>query len=344
MTIDFNDQYYLGDAAMLGEFVGPQKFLNKQEGQTIRDWGLTNNVSVWQTYLDRTYLDVYGQERSAAELFLQVANGQVTEMSMLDTLMMRTDADGNRISGADWFDEFAEKFINQMNASRGILGDGGPTKAQRIASAVATISDRAKQMGLNYSNEDIVGIATLAINDNWQDVQVIDKLLENYNYGEVSDGTITDLADQTIATYNQFMLDIDRKTATQIAGRIAKGEATVDGVISSVKRLARTQHAWAESYIDDGLTVLEAIGPQRTALATELELDPQEIDLNNQTMFDSLFTIGTDGTRRLGSSAEVRRAARQMPQWADTSSAKQSMSQLTQTLGKIFGRGGMSYG
>ena len=88
------------------------------------------------------------------------------------------------------------------------------------------------------------------------------------------------------------------------------------------------------------MTLLEAIAPQRTAMASELELDAQEIDLNDSSYFDALFETDDAGKQRLATSTEIRRKARELPQWQQTDNARTLMSQLSASVGSIFGRAG----
>jgi hypothetical protein len=194
-------------------------------------------------------------------------------------------------------------------------------------------------MGLSYTDDQLVDIATVAVNGDWNDVQVVDRLLNNYDYGRITEGTITAVADSIKNVYSQYLLDIDDQSAMSMAQKIAMGEQTTEGVVSSVRKLAANQFQWAQPYLDDGLTIVDALAPLRTAVASTLELDPQEIDLNNEKFFDMMFVNDENG-QRLATSSEVRRSARSLPEWGNTDTARTAASQVASSIGNIFGRRG----
>lgn len=334
--------YYGADFGITSGFgeIFTANFMSNEDRASIFNLTRQTGIGAYAEYMDRTYINDYGIETPVWKLFVDFEKELIDGEELESKLLGKVDENNNQITGADWFKEFEETALAQYRAGQGLSGGGagGPTTQQQIDSVFASISDRALQMGLSYTEDELVEVATIAVNSNWTDTQVVDKLLTNYKYGEITDGTISDLADQTIAAYNQFLLPIDRNSAMQMAKRIAMGEQTVDGVVSSIKRLAKAQYGWASDFIDDGMTLVEAMAPQRSAMATELELDAQDIDLNNTTFFDAMFTTDDKGAQRLRTSSEIRSAARELPQWENTENARTKMSQLTASLGKIFGR------
>ena len=335
LNIDNNDPYYLADIAGLPAV----EFVTANDRRVIANYARFTGVGAYFEYMDRRYIDDNGQSQPFHKLIADLASDNITGDEFDRLLLGTVDAQGNQITGADWYEEFQEKALAQAKAGTG-FGTGGPTTEQKIESVFASVRDRALQMGLSYTDDELIEVATVAVNSNWTDTQVVDKLLTNYSFGQITDGTISDLSDGVTETYRQFFMDIDSDTSMKIARDIALGEKTIEGVLSSVKRLAKLQYSWAEPFINDGLSLKDAIAPQRSALASELELDASEIDLNNPMMFDSLFKTDEQGAQRLASSVEVRKAARELPQWEQTQNARATMSNMTASLGRIFGRSG----
>lgn len=342
-----NNPYAFADVGGgLGIGVGPQNIIAPADRVALMNFDRDMNSSLFMSFIDRTYTNTAGEEVSVVPLFLDVAHAGSEEdrieanTALILALKGDVDIDGNVISGADWYDEYIQAAEATMQRNMGGGGSSGPTTQQQIDTAYAVIRDRALQMGLTYTDDEIIDVATLAINDNWNDTQVVDKLLTNYKYGEITDGTISDLRDQVITMHKQFLLDVSEDDAMKMAKRIALGELDADGLLSATRRQAKAQYAWAEPFIDESMTLLEAIAPQRTALANELELDPQEIDLSNSQFFDSLFQTDDKGVQRLATSTEIKRTARQLPQWEQTDNARTLMNQLTSSLTGIFGTRG----
>jgi hypothetical protein len=303
-----------------------------------------HNISRWSgipytLFADRTYIDDNGVRRSVASHILDYAQGKFDPVAFMMPLIGRSDEEGNQITGADWWEELEDTVMKGTQAFGG--GSGGPTTEQQIDSVYAALRDRALQMGLSYSEDELVDISTVAVNANWESSQVIDRLLDNYKLSEISDGTISDISGSIKEAYKQYLLEIDDTTAMKLARNIAIGENTSEGVLSTVKRLAKMQYGWGADFIDEGMTMVDALAPQRSALANELELDPQEIDLNNPMFFDLMTVTDDQGNERLRKSSEIRTEARNLPQWENTDNARALMSQLTASLGRIFGRSGI---
>ena len=309
--------------------------LSDEDRYAIRRLDIILGTTAFSEYLDRTYVDFNGVTRSVSSLFVQAGRDEI-DFSGLAARLTPSYENGVLIEGADWWDDFGSAYAASTGGGD---GGGGPTTQEQIDSVYAVIRDRASQLGLSYTDDDLVEIATVAVNGDWNDTQVIDRLLTNYDYGTIGEGTITGMADSVKSLYRSYLLDIDDTTAMQLAQKIAIGESTAEGVTSSVKRLAANTFSWSAPFIDDGLTLVDALSPLRNTVATTLELDPQEVDIRDDKFLNMMF-VDADGTSRLATSREVRNAARALPEWGQTDAARTASSQMVAAIGNIFGRRG----
>lgn len=313
--------------------------LSDEDRYAIRRLDIILGTTVFSEYLDRTYIDASGVTQPVSSLFVQAARDEM-DFAGLAARLTPMYENGTLVQGADWWENLGASYASSTRlAGGGGGGGGGPTTQEQIDSVYAVVRDRAAQLGLSYTDDDLVEIATVAVNGDWNDAQVIDRLLTNYDYGTIGEGTITGMADSVKSLYRSYLLDIDDATAMQLAQKIAIGESTAEGVTSSVKRLAANTFTWASPFIDDGLTLVDALSPLRNTIATTLELDPQEVDIRDDKFLNMMFVDGEGGSR-LATSREVRNAARAMPEWGQTDAARTASSQMVAAIGNIFGRRG----
>ena len=174
--------YAFADIGGVGIQVGTSQLVSNSDRQTIFNFDRDAGGTLFSSYMDRTYTNVAGEEVSVVPLMLGIANAQTEEVraelinQFMDKLRGEVDENGNVISGADWYEEFEQAVLDHEAAISG-GGFGGPTTQQQIETVFATVRDRALQMGLSYTDDELVDVATLAVNSNWGDAQVVDKLL-----------------------------------------------------------------------------------------------------------------------------------------------------------------------
>lgn len=290
-------------------------------------------------YLDETYL-VNGEQRNVAQLFYQLASGQITQTDLVRDLTFGTNEAGVHTNGATWFEEFKQKYNSYYDNSIGAAVEDGATLQQKIDSALAIIQDRVRTLGLALSEAEIVDVATLAVQSKWNDSQVIDRLLTNYDLTLAKPGDLTTAQSDVMTLANQFLVPITEQQAMDYAKRMYLGEISSETIADQFKRQLVSDMPFLQSSLDRGLTPADIFGSATAFAANELEIDAGSIDLREPKWRDMFISTDDKGESRVATLSEIRTRVRNTPEWSRTSAAKESASNLAGAIAQLFGRSG----
>lgn len=330
------------DAFVTRELLGPPRGfgLTPTQLQNIRDLAAYSpGGAAFLEYMDQTYL-VNGEEQSVGLLFNRIWLGQVDQGFVQRVLTPRYNANGELQNGATWFPEFTQKFNQYYDSSLGNGQDDGATLQQKIDSALAIIQDRVRTLGLRMSETDIIDVATVAVNSNWNDAQVIDKLLTNYNMLELDPGDLTTAQSNVATLANQYLVPLTDDQAASYAKRLYLGEINTDTIEDQFRKQLIAEMPFLETQLTSGLRPTDIFASARSFAARELELDANNIDLNDPKWRDMFVKSNDDGTQRLATLSEIRTQVRNTPEWSRTTAAKESASNIAGAIAQLFGRSG----
>jgi hypothetical protein len=313
--------------------------ITSEDYQTLRNWAAyTPGGAAIIEYADQSYL-VNGQETSLAQLFLLAAQNKITNLGVTQALTPQYNERGELTSGATWASEFFDKY-NRVRAGLGVTEGDGVTLQQKIDSALAIIADRVQMLGLRYSEDEILDIATMAVNSSWNDAQVIDKLLTNYKLDELDPGDLTTAQSNISTLAKQYLVPITDSQAASYAQRLYLGEISTDTIEDQFKKQLIAEMPFLESAITSGLRPMDVFASGRSFAAEELEMDVSSIDLNDPKWRDMLISTDSNGNKRAATLSEIRTQVRNTSDWSRTTAAKQSASNIAGAITQLFGRSG----
>lgn len=137
---------------------------------------------------------------------------------------------------------------------------------------------------------------------------------------------------------SDYMIPMSDADLTRWASQIAAGTATQDTFRATLQTLAKGRFSGYANLIDQGITPGQIFGPYRSAIAQQLEVSPDTIDLLNDPRWSKVTgVVGSDNTVRPMTMSEAITLARSQPEWSKTSVARQQGADLTQNLLKTFG-------
>jgi len=314
--------------------------LTPNQLQNVRDLAAYSpGGAAFLEYMGETYL-VNGEEQSVGSLFSRIWLGQVDQAFVQRVLTPRYDANGELQNGATWFPEFTKTFNKYYDLSLGNGQDDGATLQEKIDSALAIIQDRVRTLGLRMSETDIIDVATMAVNSNWNDAQVIDKLLTNYNMLELDAGDLTTAQSNVATLANQYLVPLTDDQAASYAKRLYLGEINTDTIEDQFRKQLIAEMPFLETQLMSGLRPTDIFASARSFAARELELDANNIDLNDPKWRDMFVRSNDDGTQRLATLSEIRTQVRNTPEWSRTTAAKESASNIAGAIAQLFGRSG----
>lgn len=200
------------------------------------------------------------------------------------------------------------------------------------------IANMANQLGLNFNEGDAQWLAGRVLREGWSDEQLnrwFGKLVRER--GQVSAGSITQTQAELKNMASKYMTSMSDKDALDFASRIYEGSLSTDGVQSMLRDQAKNRFSWLSSQIDAGLTPMDLFSSTRNAVADMLEINPEQIDLNDQRWSALTSPVMQDGQTRSMTYYEAQQWARSRPEWRLTNNANREASDLTMNLMKVMG-------
>lgn len=220
-------------------------------------------------------------------------------------------------------------------------GGGGASKKERARNLAAEIADRVKQLGLtSFTDESIAKLAKQAVDEDWSETVITDKLLASIDWTNLTGGDLTAGVDMIRQQAAGFLFKIGDAQAQDWALRMARGELTSQGVASMMQAQAKARFSWMGAMIDQGVKPADYFAPVRNVIADTLEVGADQIDLLDPTWMGMVEVADGRGGTRAATMNEAMLAARRRPEWSQTRGAQELAAQAGQRLASIFGRAG----
>lgn len=218
-------------------------------------------------------------------------------------------------------------------------GGGGANKKQRAKNLAAEISDRVKQLGLTtFTEAEIAKLAKQAVDENWSETVITDKLLISTDWSNLTGGDLTAGVDMLRQMGASYLMKVPDSQAQDWALRMARGELTQQGVQSMLTAQARARFSWMGNMIDQGVKPADYFAPVRSVIADTLEVGVDQIDLLDPMWMGMIEVADGRGGTRAATMNEAMLAARRRPEWSQTRGAQEMTAQIGQRLASIFGR------
>lgn len=331
--------------AAIGGYNPAQQATGSIENQTVIEFAYANPAFL--EFAQSSYIDANGLVRTFASLYDSVQKDEFGRPSAESVAYIFDQLEPVYVDGrlqrgsADYFNFVNSIDENEERKQQFFGGDGdGQGQANQIASTLANISDRAARLGIPFTEDELRQIATIAVTSNWNNAQILDRLLVNFDMSKTVEGDLqsTDFALRQSAT--EYLLNLTDKQFSDYTRRIAAGELTAESVNNLFAQKAMAEMPWLENYLQRGLTPYDVFGSNITYVANELEMDTDMIDLTQPEWRDMMITTDDAGNQRLATQNELKQRVRERPEWAFTESAQSSTQQLAVAVADIFGRGG----
>lgn len=220
-------------------------------------------------------------------------------------------------------------------------GGSGRSSAQRqndIRNLTVSISNRARQLGIPLSGDQIAYIATAADQMDYSNEQLAAVLDGLVNWENLQPGVLTDQADAIKQKATQYLVNLSEDTVRDYSRRIAAGSMSADTVDSILRTQAKQSLPWMKEVIDQGLSPLDVLSAGRDQVARSLEISVGEVNLMDQKYLDFLTTKDSQGNTRLATQSEIQKNVRRDIRWQKTNEARETAVGIGQTLAEIFGR------
>ena len=124
----------------------------------------------------------------------------------------------------------------------------------------------------------------------------------------------------------------------QYTQQVIKGDRTADDIKADLRRtyVAGSYPAWSER-INAGEDIADIAAPYRQTMATLLEVNDGDINLNDNTLRSALQGVGADGKPAVVPIYEFEKQVRKDPRWQYTNNAQADYSRAAYDVLNMFG-------
>lgn len=219
------------------------------------------------------------------------------------------------------------------------------TAEQQIVSRTQEVTQAAIRMGADVSATRARQIARDSLRFGWDPATVNSTLVNEIKYrpgtADSPQGQLALNMQQAKALAAQFLTPLSDATALDYARRMLLGNITPDVLAATFAQQAKARFPSLSTLIDQGVTPGDYFAPYKEVIATELEVDPGQVDLVNDSRWTQVieYNPGGGGSQPLRpmTLSEARQMVRQRPEWDTTKRANDMAAQFAYQLGRTFG-------
>jgi hypothetical protein len=144
--------------------------------------------------------------------------------------------------------------------------------------------------------------------------------------------TAWDFGFQATVSNKAFTSWMERNVKGLVAGTI-----NPEDVDNELQSMAKSMFPGLTDQLNRGLTLREAANPWLTAIANELDENPDTMDLNDNTLYMALNSQDDKGNIAPMNLYQAKTLARKNPKWQYTSRAKEEYTNIGQKIMQDFG-------
>ena len=230
--------------------------------------------------------------------------------------------------------------VNAIRSSGG-GGGGGKSAEQRkfdIQSLAVTVTNEAKRLGLQLSNDAVVYVATVAEKQGFSQEQLTSTLTGMTDWSALQDGDLKTNVSKFKELGRNYLVKIDEKTAQDWAIRIANKSISETTVQSIIAQQAKTLNPWLTATIDSGISPMDVLSASRNKISESLGIDGSAVDFTDNQYLKMVTIEDPKAGTRLATNSELQKNIRTDSRWGNSKEAKDLSTSMASTLGKIFGR------
>lgn len=223
------------------------------------------------------------------------------------------------------------KFIERQNTD-------GATLNKEIDQKTNGLLATSQSLGLAFTYQDLVGMATDAIRLGWDDLTLKQNLMAKVQYDPNQAGGLG--AFQTTAKNmgKNFLIRMTDQEAFDWSKKLFTGEATEGSIQESLRQRAKGAYPTIADYIETGGTPRDYFSQHIATAAQLLEVDESEIDLTDQK-YNQIVSFGDNtGSIRPMTVSETSRFVKQKDEYWKTGNSANEVSSILNSLGSVFGK------
>lgn len=217
----------------------------------------------------------------------------------------------------------------------------GPTLNSDILKNQGKISTMAQKMGVDLDPATILTMAQNSVKFNWlNESDFTSAVAAEAQYKPDYSGDIGGYETKAKNIARDYLQPIDDEAAFRYAKDMAAGKIDENTITSNFKKTAKgLLGPDYDAQIDAGIPPRVLMGGQINTVANLMEIDPNNVDLVNDSRFQSVLQLVDDkGKRRPMTVAEVSRHVKGLDDWWKTDNANKEVANKADYIGKVMGR------
>lgn len=207
----------------------------------------------------------------------------------------------------------------------------GSQAAQKFADVV----NQSAQVGVTLSMQQAQQIALKALQYGWDTSQIQVAIGQNANQ-QNSQAVVSQLQSQQ----GQYLIPISPTVMNSWVQNIAEGTQSMQQWEAYLKQQAALKWTGMAPQLSEGYTPVQIVSNLQDNAAQIMETSPQAIDFINNPQYAKIldFTPPGETTPRMMTQSEESQYLKNLPQYAYTQNARDSVSQLAQQITQTFGK------
>lgn len=211
-------------------------------------------------------------------------------------------------------------------------------KRDQMGQLIKTLAGEAGILEAPWLTE----IAELGLRYGWDERQIkaaIAGKATYYNTGAAANaGEIPGSIGASVMAVKQMAADhfisISDRTAFEWGRMIFSGQMTNQGILSEVRRQAKSKFTHLAEQIDQGITPRQLFDPYRQEIARTLDMSPESIDFTNDLRWQRVLSVHDAATNKVRpmTLAEADIYARNQPEFQKSRTGRTEASRMTKAL------------
>lgn len=245
-----------------------------------------------------------------------------------------------RLRDTEWFKK------NSANVRNAIMQETADpaTYESNLQQMMATVQDTwGALFGEDGTNpKELKAWAETAHRMGWSEAQLIDRMTRGVDFQKTltSDrigGKAAEVKGQLDSLLSNYGLKMgDNWKASQLE-KLVEGNDTVEGLRLRVQEMAMREYSGFADRIQGGETLMDIADPYMSKMADLLELNPHDVNLQNDLIQKALKQQAPDGKPAAMDLYSFEKEVRADQRWQYTKNARQEVSGVTEKLLRSFG-------
>lgn len=307
---------------------------------TTRNYAAKAVESMASDSLDVSGLEDFGAENLSATDIEQRAREQYPELAYMlddpeirDIILEAADPDRglddatleSRIRQTTWWQTHSES-MREFDSRESL---DPSSVAREVAVEKDKLRRAAIEFGAQLSDAQLDTLARQSLRIGLTDAEITSTFVANLAPSLSGNAYAAGTDIRNLAA--NYLVDTNEAEVRNWIGRVANGQTTVEDIEKYLAKRATAKfagNAQVAELISQGITPGEFFSDHKRLIASELDIDADQVNLGESQWMNVLSHSG-DGVVRPATLSETRKMVRKRPEWQETSTGRQVISERT---------------